>query len=187
MRLSVIWRIMQIAESVVGRGGWHPRKAESTNCFIIRAGYKLLFIHWNVLTLIDVQLNRSSFICCKFRIWRDVKYTSFCSNISCHLLSCNFAVLTVFLCGMEGRLFLLRKTCEIIRHFLQLYLNNWADAISSPELLGCRSFLLAIACTIDVILPDIRKRLQNPVNTSLLWRISRGIWADQKRRIILNE
>ena len=76
---------------------------------------------------------------------------------------------------------------EIIRHFLQPHLNNWADAISSPELIGCRPFLLAICCTIDVILPDIRKRLQNPVNTIWLRRISRGIRTDQKRRIILNE
>ena len=88
---------------------------------------------------------------------------------------------------MKGRLFLLRKTCEITRYFLQLYLNNWADATSSPELLGCRPFLLAMRGTIDVILPDISKCLQNPVNTSWLWRISRRIWADQKRRIILNE
>ena len=88
---------------------------------------------------------------------------------------------------MKGRLFLLRKTCEITRYFLQLYLNNWADATSSLELLGCRPFLLAMRGTIDVILRDIPKCLQNPVNTSWLWRINRRIWADQKRRIILNE
>ena len=42
-----------------------PQKAEYSNCFIIHAKYKLPFIHWYMLTLVDVQLNRSSFIRCR--------------------------------------------------------------------------------------------------------------------------
>ena len=60
----------------------------------------------------------------------------------------------------EVRLFPLHKTCEIFCNILQLYKNRWANTTSSPMVSQLPSILLAIACTINIILSKIANVFQ---------------------------
>ena len=76
------------------------------------------------------------------------------------------------------------QSCSTIFYMvLLLYQNN---ETSSPGLLGCHTFSgdYPVLLTFYSGYP---KHLPNLFNTSWLFRIARGIWANQKRRYILKE
>ena len=68
---------------------------------------------------------------------------------------------------------------QIIRRFLHRYQNN---APWLPVCLNYRPFFWRLSGTIDD-----RQRPPNLVNPVWFWRISRGIWANQKQENILSE
>ena len=74
------------------------------------------------------------------------------------------------------RPFLLGETCEMFSHLVSF---NQINAISSPGLLGCRPFFWHLYWCMTSF-STYRKLLPNLVNACWLWRMSRGIWTNNK-------
>ena len=113
-------------------------------------------------------------------------------NSSCYQLSGIFTFLVMFLGRRVWLIFFFAKRC--LRHVLQL-LNkqtkkkpNWSiDRKLVPRGSRLPSLILAVACTFDVILPEIADLFQIWSTLAGYEDFSRGILANQKRRNILNE
>ena len=88
--------------------------------------------------------------------------------------SCILSVLASFKAVL--RPFLLGETCEMFSHLVSLNQNN---AISSPGLLGCRPYFWQLYRCMTSF-STYRKLLPNLVNACWLWRMSHGIWTNNK-------